>query len=531
MKKITVLLSFIFPAMLFAQSVSISSDATAPHSSAMLDIKSDSKGLLMPRLTTLQRTSVAGPATGLTVFDMDTYSYWMYRGDLNGGWAELQHNFQNFWGSSGSNIYNTNTGNTGLGTNTPAEKLSISATNPAIQFLNAGTAKGFLQANNNDMKLGTYANNLTGKLVFNTRAVDRMWIDENGLVGIGTNNPSAALTINGSNPSLQMRTGDINKGFLQIVTNNLQIGTNSTNTTGDLVFQTKAINRMLIDENGMVGIGTNAPSSSLTLNGTNPIFQLRNDEVDKGFIQLVDDDVKIGTNLSNSSGRFVVRTNGADRLFVSGTGNVGIGAASSFYKLDVIGDSRVTGDHYVEGLVKSENMEINSNAPFFEIHTTSNGTFGKIEIDNGNNVVMGKGFYGGALVLDGAIGSSTKRLYINKANQFNIGTGNNASGYTLSVEGKIIATDFTALPVGSWPDYVFADDYKLKPLSEVKKFITKNKHLPNIPAACEIQKNGIQLGDISKRLMEKVEELTLYLLQLQDQVDNLEKQIPQRKEK
>lgn len=523
MKKLIVLLACISPAILFAQSVAINADASQPDNSAMLDIKSNSKGLLMPRLTSQQRTSISGPALGLTVFDNETASYWMYRGDLNGGWAELQHNYQNFWSASGSNIYNTNTGNTGLGINTPAEKLAINATNPAIQFLNAGTAKGFLQASNNDMKLGTYSNNLTGNLVFNTRAVDRMWIDENGLVGIGTATPSAAFTINGTNPSLQMRTGDINKGFLQVVNNNLHLGTNSTNTTGKLLFQTKAISRMMIDENGMVGIGTNAPTSSLTLNGTDPIFQLRNDEMDKGFIQLVDNDMKTGTNLSNPSGRFIVRTNGGDRLFVSGNGNVGIGAASNFYKLDVSGDSRVTGNHYVEGLVKSESMEINSNAPFLEIHTTSNGTFGKIEIDNSNNVVLGKSFFGGALVLDGAIGSSTKRFYVSKANQFNIGTGINASGYTLSVEGKVIATDFTTSAIVNWPDYVFADEYKLKPLADVRKFISENKHLPGIPAAAEIEKNGIQLGDMSKRLMEKVEELTLYIINMQEQIDNLKK--------
>jgi len=64
----------------------------------------------------------------------------------------------------------------------------------------------------------------------------------------------------------------------------------------------------------------------------------------------------------------------------------------------------------------------------------------------------------------------------------------------------------------------------------VKKFIDENNHLPNIPPAAEIEKNGVQLGDMSKRLIEKVEELTLYILQLQDQIDDLKKQIPVKKE-
>ena len=64
----------------------------------------------------------------------------------------------------------------------------------------------------------------------------------------------------------------------------------------------------------------------------------------------------------------------------------------------------------------------------------------------------------------------------------------------------------------------------------MKKFIDENNHLPNIPPAAEIEKNGVQLGDMSKRLIEKVEELTLYILQLQDQIDDLKKQIPVKKE-
>jgi hypothetical protein len=71
---------------------------------------------------------------------------------------------------------------------------------------------------------------------------------------------------------------------------------------------------------------------------------------------------------------------------------------------------------------------------------------------------------------------------------FTMGGYNTAPGYRFSIYGKAIAYEFTSLPYASWPDYVFAEDYKLKPLSEVKKFISENKHLPNIPAAAEIEK-------------------------------------------
>jgi hypothetical protein len=73
----------------------------------------------------------------------------------------------------------------------------------------------------------------------------------------------------------------------------------------------------------------------------------------------------------------------------------------------------------------------------------------------------------------------------------------------------------------NWPDYVFNNNYKLLPLAELKKFIQQNNHLPNIPKASVIEKEGIEVGDMQKKMMEKIEELTLYILDLQKQVDEL----------
>ncbi|MBL0083617.1 MAG: hypothetical protein IPP37_14870 [Saprospiraceae bacterium] len=64
-----------------------------------------------------------------------------------------------------------------------------------------------------------------------------MSIDQNGLVGIGTSNPATALTINGSSPSLQLRSSENDKGFLKTASNHLILGTNTGNTTGNLSFQ------------------------------------------------------------------------------------------------------------------------------------------------------------------------------------------------------------------------------------------------------------------------------------------------------
>lgn len=83
---------------------------------------------------------------------------------------------------------------------------------------------------------------------------------------------------------------------------------------------------------------------------------------------------------------------------------------------------------------------------------------------------------------------------------------------TFEVAGNIRAKE-VKVELENWPDYVFTADYKLPSLTSVKAFITKNGHLPNIPAAAEVHDQGVALGDISAKLLQKIEELTLYTLQ------------------
>ncbi len=494
MKKLLLFLVYLTPLFAAAQRVGISNDNSQPDPSAILDIKSNSMGLLIPRLTTAERTSIAGPAIGLTVFDSDTYSFWLYRGDVMGGWRELLIDLDKRWLLNGSNIYNNNSGNVGIGTSAPQEKLSINATTPTIQLLTSNTARGYMQASGSDMRIGTYVNNTTGNLIFNTRAVDRMWINENGQVGIGTANPASALTINGTNPILQLRNGDVNKGFMLLNGDDLRVGTNSTNTTGSLVLQTKLLDRVVIDDNGQVGIGTSSPTSILSINATNPTVQLKNSGVDKGFMQLSNDDIKIGTNIGNTNGRFVVRTDGSDRFTVNNNGNATLGSG--------VEGGLLTVDGAYTGMVLK----------------TGNTTRLSVVAAGSNPEITGAG--SGVL----RIRNSSDGMYFYSNGQISIGGGGAvATGYTVSVEGKLIATTVTSLPFGSWPDYVFEKDYKLRPLAEVKKYIEENKHLPGIPPAAIVAKEGIELGDISKRLTEKIEELTLYIIQQQEQLDALKK--------
>ncbi len=96
------------------------------------------------------------------------------------------------------------------------------------------------------------------------------------------------------------------------------------------------------------------------------------------------------------------------------------------------------------------------------------------------------------------------------------------AGYKLSVDGDMIAKK-CVIQVSNWADYVFADDYALPELSDVKDFITKNKHLPDVPSEAAVLENGIEMGEMNKILLKKIEELTLYTIKLSEEVEQLKK--------
>jgi hypothetical protein len=88
------------------------------------------------------------------------------------------------------------------------------------------------------------------------------------------------------------------------------------------------------------------------------------------------------------------------------------------------------------------------------------------------------------------------------------------------VDGKITAKE-VEVKSDVWADYVFHDDYKLKSLNEVEAFIKENKHLPGIPSEKEVIENGLSVGEMNRKMMEKIEELTLYVIELEKEVKKL----------
>ncbi|AXG69195.1 hypothetical protein KORDIASMS9_01415 [Kordia sp. SMS9] len=98
------------------------------------------------------------------------------------------------------------------------------------------------------------------------------------------------------------------------------------------------------------------------------------------------------------------------------------------------------------------------------------------------------------------------------------------TGYKLAVGGKIITEEVTVQLETEWPDFVFHKNYDLDSLEEVEKHIEEKGHLKNVPSAKEVEENGISLGEMNAKVLQKVEELTLYMIELNKEVKELKEE-------
>jgi hypothetical protein len=116
--------------------------------------------------------------------------------------------------------------------------------------------------------------------------------------------------------------------------------------------------------------------------------------------------------------------------------------------------------------------------------------------------------------------NSISHFKIDTGGQVWVGSPITNTLFRLSVDGMVRAREIY-VNNDAWPDYVFGKNYKLLSLNELERYIDQNKHLPNIPSADEVAQNGVSVGGTQQKLLEKIEELTLYIIAQQKEIEAL----------
>lgn len=178
-------------------------------------------------------------------------------------------------------------------------------------------------------------------------------------------------------------------------------------------------------------------------------------------------------------------------MFPSSGGNVGIGTNDPTAKLNVVGDIRIPYDN-----------RIYFGGPWIQGYQVGGG-------------------YGGLKFYGNGGGEDHLGIAVDASGRVGIATDNPQS--ELAVNGTITAKEII-VTLDGWSDFVFANNYRPMPLNRLEKYIKRNKSLPGIPKEKEVLKGGVNLGDMQAKLLAKVEELTLYVINQNKEISELRKE-------
>ncbi|MEO9802541.1 MAG: hypothetical protein ABJF04_04800 [Reichenbachiella sp.] len=216
-------------------------------------------------------------------------------------------------------------------------------------------------------------------------------------------------------------------------------------------------------------------------------------------------------------------------------GNVGIGTSSSLAKLHVANSSiSLTSTNssdanlIIQGTSSTRSTSEGAALGFVVPADTDGSNFwqqGRILVtpENTNNANASGRMYLQTRYHGNGAWNWRKNLVLNSSGSVGVGTENTGT-HKLAVEGTIGAREIKVEATG-WSDFVFENDYELRTLEEVEEHIAKKGHLPEIPNKAEVTENGINLGEMNAKLLQKIEELTLYLIEQNKEIQELQKEV------
>jgi hypothetical protein len=473
----------------FSQSENVGIGTANPNKSAILELNSSQKGFLMPRMTQNQKYNIINPAEGLVIYQTDFNSgIYSYNGKI---WEKLS--YQNSIAASGANW---TIGGNDLSAIAIADRwLGTSSNHPLIFKVNNSQA-GNISSTGASTFFGYESGiNNTSSGIFNTGI---------GAFALKANTTGSQNTAIGVNALLANSTG----------VNNVALGSESmrSNVSG---FYNMAIGSFSLRDNrtGQENVGVG-------------LFTLAKNTVGRSS-------VAIGTNALSeiSSGNFNVAIgNNSMGIKTGGDENVAIGL-NALYSNPNGSENVAVGSKALSNSIGSGNIAIGFSAGQNEAGSNklyisnSNSTNPLIKGDfNANNLQINSKTTGYLAIGDFTTAAAASPGTGGIPLPANIGQ---AGGYRLVVQDGILCEKVkVALRSNTgadWADYVFEPEYKanMMTLEEVEKFTLENKHLPNVLSAKQMVEEGLDVAKTSKMFMEKIEELTLYMIELNKEVKAL----------
>ncbi|MFN8308813.1 MAG: hypothetical protein U0T73_02515 [Chitinophagales bacterium] len=382
-----------------------------------------------------------------------------------------------------------------------------------------------------------------------------------GKVGIGTTNFFADLRVHGALTKMapdgyravieiDNQYGSFNVGdesYSGFLSNSLLVSRSNSDDPEDPSFHYKSYD-FVVKGNGCTGIGFNDPTAQLHVRGVTAEW-LKSEIphelflVDMGnrerTVLVATKDNRVGINKFNPTYELDIlgKTRVSEDLYVGGA--VGIGTETPNNKLQVIGSGNFTENLFIVGSVG-----IGTNSPQAKLDVSGDVRINKNEfyLREGNDQFHGLGWYGTGKpfasqtpdgpVLYGFAGGALGTRYLgvdlcvlswSHDGKVKIGEVSTPGDYRLYVDKGIMAESFRCAikTTSDWQDKVFDNNYNLPSLDYVERFISLNRHLPAVPSAQDVVKNGIDLGNISATLLAKIEELTLYIIMQQHEIEEL----------
>ncbi len=275
---------------------------------------------------------------------------------------------------------------------------------------------------------------------------------------------------------------------------------------------------------GSLGIGTKAPKNSLHIKGKENSYSQVLIEGGNGAAIQLESENNIGDRpvISAKDGdlSFQIWRNRGDwkssPFIVKANGNVGIGETLPKSKLHIKkGVSGATPHGFSTLTVEGSSSEMvsiltpNNKTAYFGFADPEDNYVGGMQYEHVNDRLVFR------------TNNHNYDLVLNKDGNLGIGT-TDTKGFKLGVNGKIAATEVKVATYSNWADFVFKKDYNLPTLSEVENHIKENGHLANIPSAAKVKKDGFFLGEMDAKLLQKIEELTLYTIQQEKDLKNQE---------